>query len=195
MMLTNLMNELLTESYDTYKTSLVYFSFTLVMIPLISKTVHPVTMMFYLMLFSSTVCLKMSLIYKNSWFSYMLFLSMVGGMLVMFLYFVSTTPNEPNSISKKEMNHMLTMMISTLMIMLMIMYFFDSFTMISVENNFNMNLTMNIMPWSNYINFNSFQMYSLNYKTTLLVMIYLLFTLYSLLKMCMKYYGPLRQRY
>nr|UGN61612.1 NADH dehydrogenase subunit 6 [Janus megamaculatus] len=195
MMLTNLMNELLTESYDTYKTSLVYFSFTLVMIPLISKTVHPVTMMFYLMLFSSTVCLKMSLIYKNSWFSYMLFLSMVGGMLVMFLYFVSTTPNEPNSISKKEMNHMLTMMISTLMVMLMIMYFFDSFTMISVENNFNMNLTMNIMPWSNYINFNSFQMYSLNYKTTLLVMIYLLFTLYSLLKMCMKYYGPLRQRY
>nr|AAC47691.1 NADH dehydrogenase 6 [Limulus polyphemus] len=55
---------------------------------------HPIMMIMNLILTTILVSLMTTLLMKTSWFSYTLFLIMVGGMLVVFIYIASLAPNE-----------------------------------------------------------------------------------------------------
>nr|UYA96529.1 NADH dehydrogenase subunit 6 [Syrista sp. 1 GYN-2021c] len=193
-MLTSYYNQMLMMMFTSIKPMMIYLSLILIITPLTMKNMHPTSMLIFLVLFTTTICMKMSMIHKNSWFSYLLFLSMIGGILILFLYFVSICSNEKSMLNQHELKMMLTLMFMVTSTLIMIIYFFDSFSIMGIENNFNSkNFMLTSKNWSNFNHYNSFQMYNSTYKTTIMCMIYLLFSLYTLMKMCMKYYGPLRQ--
>nr|ARO34941.1 NADH dehydrogenase subunit 6 [Pachycephus cruentatus] len=157
------------------------------------KFIHPIGMLMYLIMFTILICLKMSFLYKSLWFSYLLFLSMIGGLLILFLYFVSTSSNEKIKLFKSDYLLISIIFSSMLSTMFIIYSQFDLFSMTLFKMPSSNMMNLSNYNWSNLIHFDSYQMFSLNYKTTILTMIYLLFTLFSLMKMCMKMYGPLRQ--
>nr|ARO34916.1 NADH dehydrogenase subunit 6 [Phylloecus linearis] len=187
-----LINKFYMLNYLIIKILIIYLPIILAIIPLFHKSIHPVSMMIYLILFTIFNCLKMSILFLNSWFSYMLFLTMIGGLLILFLYFVATSSNE--KIKSFKLNYFLIKItsMSIMMVIMSIMFYFDTFSILSIDNITNQSMFMK-NNWSNINHFNSSQMFNLTYKITLIMMIYLLFTLFTLMKMCMKMYGPLRQ--
>nr|YP_009351557.1 NADH dehydrogenase subunit 6 [Odontotermes longignathus]AQP29870.1 NADH dehydrogenase subunit 6 [Odontotermes longignathus] len=106
---------------------------------------HPLAMGMMLLAQTMLVCLVSGMMYKSFWFSYILFMIMVGGMLVLFMYMTSLASNEmfspsykmittaaamtpimmymmPSMINNKEMNEHKTMMESEITTTTTIMY-------------------------------------------------------------------------
>nr|AQP29463.1 NADH dehydrogenase subunit 6 [Odontotermes sp. 10 TB-2017] len=70
---------------------------------------HPLAMGMMLLAQTMLVCLISGMMYKSFWFSYILFMIMVGGMLVLFMYMTSLASNEMFSPSNKVITAMATM--------------------------------------------------------------------------------------
>nr|AND96049.1 NADH deshydrogenase subunit 6 [Onthophagus giraffa] len=142
---------------------------------------HPLTLGLILLIQTINLTLYMGYINLNYWYSYILFLIMIGGMLVLFIYMTSVASNEKFIPSIK---------LFILMMMMMIFYFIlfmniDPFYLMmnsnfkEHENEF-VNLSLN-----KYFNFpNSIIMYML--------IIYLLITLLVIVKITNFKKGSLR---
>nr|YP_009350348.1 NADH dehydrogenase subunit 6 [Hypotermes makhamensis]AQP26846.1 NADH dehydrogenase subunit 6 [Hypotermes makhamensis] len=70
---------------------------------------HPLAMGMMLLAQTMLVCLMSGMMYKSFWFSYILFMIMVGGMLVLFMYMTSLASNEMFSPSNKAITALATM--------------------------------------------------------------------------------------
>nr|AKN78907.1 NADH dehydrogenase subunit 6 [Chromatomyia horticola] len=150
---------------------------------------HPLAMGLMLLIQTTLICITTGIMSKTFWFSYILFLIFLGGMLVLFIYTTSLASNEMFSFSMKLFMFMM-MSMST---MILISMFMDK-TMLS---NMFMNLEMNNNSnFNNYINENSISLNKLyNYPTniiTILLMNYLLITLIATVKITNLFFGPLR---
>nr|YP_009536179.1 NADH dehydrogenase subunit 6 [Nemorilla maculosa]AYM35210.1 NADH dehydrogenase subunit 6 [Nemorilla maculosa] len=149
---------------------------------------HPLAMGLMLLIQTTLISFTSGLISKTFWFSYILFLVFLGGMLVLFIYITSLASNEMFSFSIK------LMMISTLMfiMMIMILLMIDKNLLINYKN-----LEMkSINNLNSYIMENSLSLNKLyNYPTnmlTIMLMIYLLITLIAVVKITKLFKGPLR---
>nr|AWV83403.1 NADH dehydrogenase subunit 6 [Yezoterpnosia vacua] len=125
---------------------------------------HPLSMGFILLMqtiFSSLTC-SLNL---NSYFtSYMLFLIFVGGMMILFMYMSSIASNEKFYFSMK------LMLLNIFMIFL--------YNMINMINMNNQNMIMLINLYNEHCNYLMNKLYMLpSGNITLLMIIYLLFTL------------------
>nr|AQV11454.1 NADH dehydrogenase subunit 6 [Mesomelena mesomelaena] len=149
---------------------------------------HPLAMGLILLVQTTLICLTSGLISKSFWFSYILFLVFLGGMLVLFIYVTSLASNEMFTFSIK-------LSITSLM-------FFFSFiiSLIILDKNMILqyfNLEMNsIFNMNSYIMENSLSLNKLyNYPNnllTILLMNYLLITLIAVVKITKLFKGPLR---
>nr|YP_010388314.1 NADH dehydrogenase subunit 6 [Blaesoxipha lapidosa]UPO69345.1 NADH dehydrogenase subunit 6 [Blaesoxipha lapidosa] len=149
---------------------------------------HPLAMGLTLLIQTTLICLTTGLITKTFWFSYILFLVFLGGMLVLFIYVTSLASNEMFSFSMK-------LLITTLMFFMLsitILIFMDKnillqYNSIETQSMFNMN---------SYIMENSLSLNKLyNYPTnllTIMLMNYLLITLIIVVKITKLFKGPLR---
>lgn len=72
---------------------------------------HPVSIRLLILTNSILVVLLIGLRFKNIWFSYILFLVIVGGLLILFLYITNTASNEKFKISKPLILIILTSLI------------------------------------------------------------------------------------
>nr|UOU84990.1 NADH dehydrogenase subunit 6 [Chrysopilus cristatus] len=150
---------------------------------------HPLAMGLTLLVQTFLICLITGLMTKTFWFSYILFLIFLGGMLVLFIYVTSLASNEMFSMSMK-----LTMISMTIYTILMFVCIFMDKSLISFIFE-NMEMTsMNYMD--NFIQENSLNLNKLyNFPTnliTLLLINYLLLTLIAVVKITNIFYGPLR---
>nr|YP_010037297.1 NADH dehydrogenase subunit 6 [Acidiella diversa]QQW48073.1 NADH dehydrogenase subunit 6 [Acidiella diversa] len=150
---------------------------------------HPLAMGLMLLLQTLQICLLTGLMAKSFWFSYILFLIFLGGMLVLFIYVTSLASNEMFSLSIK-----LSIICFSIFIMFMLINLFIDKSYISffLQNNemqsiFNLNWHM---P-ENSLNLNKLYNYPTNLMTILL-MNYLLITLIAVVKITKLFYGPLR---
>nr|QAT19793.1 NADH dehydrogenase subunit 6 [Curculio sp. SZ-2019] len=147
---------------------------------------HPLSLGGMLLIQTILMTMMSSFMFFNFWFSYILFLVMVGGMLVMFIYMTSIASNEKFTFKK---NMMLYTMIS-MIIIFMALLFMDEFYSMIISLKFNsMNqsfLTMN-MNLSKFFNYP-------NMKILMFLMIYLLITLIAVVKIIGKNFGSLRQK-
>nr|YP_006503919.1 NADH dehydrogenase subunit 6 [Microhodotermes viator]AFM92419.1 NADH dehydrogenase subunit 6 [Microhodotermes viator] len=75
---------------------------------------HPLAMGMMLLIQTTIMCMISSTMDKSAWFSYILFLMFVGGMMVLFIYVTSLASNEMFSLSTK-----MTLMSLTIMTILM----------------------------------------------------------------------------
>nr|UFZ12836.1 NADH dehydrogenase subunit 6 [Acanthacorydalis unimaculata] len=148
---------------------------------------HPLAMGMILLLQTINICLTSGMLIKTFWFSYILFLIMLGGMLVLFIYMTSLASNELFSISMKNFLFNISLMI--ILILITSIEYFQPSSII-------MNVDMNIIENINY-NENSMNLIKLyNFPTmnlSLLLINYLFLTLIIVVKITNIFFGPLRQ--
>nr|URH16918.1 NADH dehydrogenase subunit 6 [Nasutitermes leponcei] len=140
---------------------------------------HPMAMGLMLLMQTIMVCLISGTMYKSFWFSYILFMIMIGGMLVLFMYMTSLASNEMFSPSNK-------MLMTSLAILPVLMYMMPTLT-----NNKEMS-TYNTMM-ENEVTTTTTVMYNqmMGMMTTMLV-IYMLLTLIVVVNIINVSKGPLR---
>nr|QTC08198.1 NADH dehydrogenase subunit 6 [Sinochauliodes squalidus] len=147
---------------------------------------HPLAMGLILLIQTILISLITGYMLQTFWFSYILFLIMLGGMLVLFIYMTSLASNELFSFSMKSL-----MLNSTILIIMMIMFFLfiPYFNMLNLDAN-NLNLTFinteNNMELLKLYNFPTMNL-------TLMLVNYLFLTLIAVVKITNINQGPLRQ--
>nr|WCQ78452.1 NADH dehydrogenase subunit 6 [Agriotes sp. GTI-106] len=147
---------------------------------------HPLSMGFNLLIQAILIALITGMMSHNFWFSYILFMIMIGGMLVLFIYMTSVASNEKFLYSNKLMIMMLMMFMT--MVMLSVI---DPFSNYILSTNMDMEMfkmnSMFSLSLSKYINLPS------NWIMISMI-IYLLITLIAVVKITNITYGPLRQK-
>nr|ANZ03458.1 NADH dehydrogenase subunit 6 [Drosophila suzukii] len=151
--------------------------------------IHPLALGLTLLIQTIFVCLISGLMTKSFWYSYILFLIFLGGMLVLFIYVTSLASNEMFNLSIK-----LTLFSSLILFMMLILSFIVDKTSISL---FLMNNEMeSIIKMNSYFTENSLSLNKLyNFPTnfiTILLMNYLLITLIVVVKITKLFKGPIR---
>nr|AFQ62153.1 NADH dehydrogenase subunit 6 [Noteridae sp. MJTNT-2012] len=153
---------------------------------------HPMSMGMILVI--QTILISM-IIGKSSmsfWFSYILFITMIGGLLILFIYMTSIAPNEKFKFSPTTM--MTSMIIMTLLIMTI--YWMNPLNLtISPDNinSINMEYTIELSnEYSQPLN----KMYNMNSnKMTIMLLIYLFITMVACVKITEFGQGPIRQKF
>nr|YP_009712028.1 NADH dehydrogenase subunit 6 [Epicopeia hainesii]QGA74576.1 NADH dehydrogenase subunit 6 [Epicopeia hainesii] len=152
---------------------------------------HPLSMGLMVLLQTLLTCMLTGMMIKTYWFSYILFLTFLGGLLVLFIYVSSIASNEMMKISF-IMKTSFYFIFSMICIILFLMYF--NMNWLNLNNNMpEFNNFFNIMFFNNENNINLNKLY--NSKTFLMMMmmvIYLFITLLVIVKITNIFYGPLR---
>nr|ASM82758.1 NADH dehydrogenase subunit 6 [Hestiasula sp. FS-2017] len=145
---------------------------------------HPLSMGLILLLQTILLSLISGFMSVSFWFSYVLLLIYLGGMLVLFMYVTSLASNEMFFYSNK----IFLMIIITPFIFLFIYYFNFHYSLNSYENMEN-NLLLNTSTNNSFL-----KMYNQPINIiTILIASYLFLTLIAVIKIINIYKGPLRQ--
>nr|YP_009695384.1 NADH dehydrogenase subunit 6 [Curtos bilineatus]QEJ81614.1 NADH dehydrogenase subunit 6 [Curtos bilineatus] len=157
----------------------------LMMTVMFMLTNHPMSMGMILLLQTILIAMWTGSLSLSYWYSYILFIVMVGGMLILFIYMTSIASNEKFKFNKKMM------LIPIMMIMFMIsMVYMD--TMINKINSMNSDIMINMKFNSFKMSLNKFISYPLMIMSTMII-IYLLVTLIAVTKITNIMTGPLRK--
>nr|YP_010173061.1 NADH dehydrogenase subunit 6 [Bironella derooki]QSH90939.1 NADH dehydrogenase subunit 6 [Bironella derooki] len=150
---------------------------------------HPLSMGLMLLMQTFLTCLLTGIYVKSFWFSYVLFLIFLGGMLILFIYVTSLSSNEMFTLSFKLSFFSIFM----LMIMSFMIFFLDKSLIEHFINNMEME---NLFMINNLINENILSLNKMyNFPTNMITMLlinYLFLTLLVTVKITKKFYGPLR---
>nr|YP_009255437.1 NADH dehydrogenase subunit 6 [Anopheles homunculus]AND46647.1 NADH dehydrogenase subunit 6 [Anopheles homunculus]AWB98235.1 NADH dehydrogenase subunit 6 [Anopheles homunculus]AWB99431.1 NADH dehydrogenase subunit 6 [Anopheles homunculus]AWB99847.1 NADH dehydrogenase subunit 6 [Anopheles homunculus] len=168
---------------------LIIMSTCLIMSFIFMQMNHPLSMGLMLLIQTFLTCLLTGIYVKTFWFSYVLFLIFLGGMLILFIYVTSLSSNEMFT-----MSFSLSLTSFLIFIFFMMIFLFLDKTLIE---QFITNLEMeNILNFNNLINENTLslnKMYNFPINMiTLLLINYLFLTLLVTVKITKKFYGPLR---
>lgn len=138
------------------------------------------------------ICLISGFIVKTFWFSYVLFLIFLGGILVLFIYVTSLASNEIFNFSIK----LLIICISTFTFIYFIVFLLDKNliirTIINIENT-SIDEIISILIENSLI-LNKLYNFPINLITILLI-IYLFLTLIAVVKITNVFEGPLRPQF
>nr|YP_010043670.1 NADH dehydrogenase subunit 6 [Tinda javana]QPD06991.1 NADH dehydrogenase subunit 6 [Tinda javana] len=170
-------------------TQMILYFFTILSSMIFMQMQHPLAMGLMLLVQSFLVCLISGIMFNSFWYSYILFLIFLGGMLILFIYVTSLASNEMFSFSMK-----IVLLSSTVISMIfLILLILDNSMIYSIFNNDNMDLFIN---QNNFLPTNSLSLMNLyNFPinfVTILLMNYLLLTLIVVVKITNLFYGPLR---
>nr|ATI10805.1 NADH dehydrogenase subunit 6 [Calvisia medogensis] len=139
---------------------------------------HPLSMGSMIILQTTIISMMTGMMYKSFWFSYILFLMYIGGMMVLFIYMTSLIPNLMFNLSKKT--SIIMMLTITLLIII---------NKTNIMNNNDMNL-INIKTTI------LTKMYNKPINIALIMLSsYLLFTMIMVFKITESNKGPLRMMY
>jgi len=150
---------------------IILFNFTL-------RTLHPIFIIILLVLYRLITCLIISKWAQNLIYSIILFLIIIRGLLIIFLYFARLISNEQNIFNFKPI-----IIISFTLNLMFISYYY----LINLNEYTKYTYIENIQI--NYLNTNLFQnityIYSYPFNNlTLICILYLLITLFIIIKIC-----------
>nr|AYQ22821.1 NADH dehydrogenase subunit 6 [Coscineuta sp. OR249] len=153
------------------------------------KLNHPMSMMIFIIMQTFVIGLITGTMMESFWLSYILFLTFLGGMLVLFIYITSIASNEMFHL--KSMNLILFMMLwSMIMFFLLI---FDYTTFIDFFKNtetINMNNSINYQEMTLSLN----KLYNNpTFIITMMMMVYLFLALLAVVKITNINEGPVRK--
>nr|YP_009434109.1 NADH dehydrogenase subunit 6 [Epicauta gorhami]APB02749.1 NADH dehydrogenase subunit 6 [Epicauta gorhami] len=144
---------------------------------------HPLSLGLTLIIQTSIISMMTGKMCFNFWFSYILFLIMIGGMLILFIYMTSVASNEKFSFSA-NLSFLMLMIISLLTTSSLL--YMDLDPMINNDMiNFNKNLLNISMIKYTYA--------PMNIVLTFMI-IYLFITLIAVVKIVNTKFGPLRSK-
>nr|AOY39848.1 NADH dehydrogenase subunit 6 [Tomicus piniperda] len=148
---------------------------------------HPLTLGFILLTQIILMSLSSGLLYYNFWFCYIIFLVMISGLLIMFIYMTSIASNEKFNMPK--LNNTLILFI-IIMIMMISMIMMDKFYF-NMNGNYLTNQSYSLL----FNNLSLSKFYSMpHFYLTISLMSYLLLTLIVIVKITEIQKGPLRQK-
>nr|YP_010950986.1 NADH dehydrogenase subunit 6 [Thienemanniella majuscula]WML69327.1 NADH dehydrogenase subunit 6 [Thienemanniella majuscula] len=153
---------------------------------------HPLSMGIILLIQTLMICLISSLSAKNFWFSYVLFLIFLGGMLILFIYVISLASNEMFNFSFNLFMKMILMFFFICLVILFLDKFYFQQPLMMMESLKTENL--NFLNIENNLLFNKLYNFPTN-MITILLMIYLFLCLIAVCKIINIYEGPLRPKY
>nr|YP_009990247.1 NADH dehydrogenase subunit 6 [Panulirus penicillatus]QNN01862.1 NADH dehydrogenase subunit 6 [Panulirus penicillatus] len=154
---------------------------------LFTRLVHPLAAGIILLIQTSLISLSTGLVSSSFWFSYILFLVFLGGMLVLFIYVASLASNE--SFKTSFFYAGLIALVSSFMSM--ILFFSDtlfSFQPVSMQHSFQ--FTKNALDYSSDLTLLIYNFPVM--KMTIVVILYLLFTLIVVVEVTSVFLGALR---
>nr|YP_009112366.1 NADH dehydrogenase subunit 6 [Prays oleae]AIY61500.1 NADH dehydrogenase subunit 6 [Prays oleae] len=152
---------------------------------------HPLSMGLFILIQTFLICIISGMIMNTYWFSYILFLTFLGGMLVLFIYVSSIASNELLKINNNFIS---------IMIMLMIIFFLISMIFKNNLNwmNFFFNEEMKSMKYE-FLFFNNENKINLSklynnqiYMVMFMMIIYLFIALIAVVKITNIFHGPIR---
>nr|QRV62436.1 NADH dehydrogenase subunit 6 [Graptodytes pietrii] len=154
---------------------------------------HPMSMGFILMIQSMIIALYTGMYSYSFWFSYILFLIMIGGMLILFMYMTSLASNE-----KFKFSLNISLMIFYFLLILLFIYFsMDYFlTNLFFKNSNLLEIINSNLFKKNENNLSINLMYNNpNNLITMILINYLFLTLIAIVKITKSNTGPLRQKF
>nr|QXG82695.1 NADH dehydrogenase subunit 6 [Chrysomelidae sp. SOIL MMG Contig15] len=148
---------------------------------------HPLTLGFILLLQTILIALLTGFMNFSFWSSYIIFLIMIGGMLILFIYMTSVASNEKFKFSFKLMYYLIFMVTMTFPLNLSDKFF--TVQKLKTSETFAMNEYMNSQFFINkFINFPNNLIY-------LMMVIYLLVTLVAIVKISNKTKSAMRSNF
>nr|YP_009442856.1 NADH dehydrogenase subunit 6 [Limenitis sinensium]ATP01331.1 NADH dehydrogenase subunit 6 [Limenitis sinensium] len=151
---------------------------------------HPLAMGLLILIQTLFICLISGMLINTYWFSYILFLIFLGGLLVLFIYVSSMASNELFKI------HFLIKFSSIYILFIMIfsVLFKNNLTWMNFLFNDEMiNFFNSMLFFNNEYNFNLSKLYNKqNYFMMLMLITYLFITLIAIVKITNIFFGPLR---
>nr|YP_002836177.1 NADH dehydrogenase subunit 6 [Geisha distinctissima]ACI28661.1 NADH dehydrogenase subunit 6 [Geisha distinctissima] len=148
-------------------------------------TKHPMSMGSTLMAQTILIAMIMTKFSNSSWYSYILFITTVGGLMIMFMYMSSVASNEKFKPMKMKTMMILMMMILTMMMMKdNVMTSNQTMEMKKVL----MNQAEELKSTSKFFNLNKM-------NTTIIMMTMLLITMISVTNISSSFEGPLKKTY
>nr|YP_009473437.1 NADH dehydrogenase subunit 6 [Choristoneura occidentalis biennis]AVI57908.1 NADH dehydrogenase subunit 6 [Choristoneura occidentalis biennis] len=153
---------------------------------------HPLSMGLMILIQTIFICLLSGMLINTYWFSYILFLTFLGGLLVLFIYVSSIASNE---MFKNNFFFLKIIFTFSIIIFIFSLYIFNNLNLLNYFFNSEMeNLFNYSMLFNNENKINLSKLY--NNQTFLMMMmmiIYLFITLVAVVKITNIFYGPLRQ--
>nr|AML25650.1 NADH dehydrogenase subunit 6 [Staphylinidae sp. BMNH 1274706] len=143
---------------------------------------HPLSMGLILLIQTILIALLTGNLYLNFWFSYILFLIMIGGMMILFIYMTNIASNEKFQFSHKMFSYTLIM---TFLFLILIYFYYELINQYLFTKNFTSNMNF-------YLNLNKFINFPLNFILIMMIS-YLLITLIAVVKITDINLGPLRK--
>nr|YP_009131057.1 NADH dehydrogenase subunit 6 [Gabala argentata]AHW98938.1 NADH dehydrogenase subunit 6 [Gabala argentata] len=167
--------------------SLMLISFSIMMLFLN----NPLSMGLMILIQTLLTCLLSGMLIKTYWFSYILFLTFLGGLLVLFIYVSSIASN---SLFKPSFNLKMFFIIMLSFSIMLELFFMNKLTWMNFSFNSDMekfNYELILINKENKINLNKLYNNQTFMLMTMMV-IYLFITLVAVVKITNIFYGPLR---
>nr|YP_009735163.1 NADH dehydrogenase subunit 6 [Acropyga pallida]QBG38657.1 NADH dehydrogenase subunit 6 [Acropyga pallida] len=142
---------------------------------------NPIMMMINMIIYSMMICMKISMWKSNYLYSIIMFLIMISGLMIMFLYFSSLISNEQTKFKFNKL--LLTNMIFNFMMIIILNYKLNFFHNSPKKFNFseiNLMMKLNEMNYQNILNLYEYPFNNL----TIISMFYLMISLFSIIKIC-----------
>nr|NP_976149.1 NADH dehydrogenase subunit 6 [Tricholepidion gertschi]AAO40213.1 NADH dehydrogenase subunit 6 [Tricholepidion gertschi] len=168
----------------TYQLMIMYMSMFISV--LITQINHPLAMGLTIIIQTILICLITGMMLPSFWFSYILFLVFLGGMLVVFIYVSTLASNETFKTSPKMLITTAILLIITTMVTMISDNSLLSWTT-SLQESMTMNTDTKILPLS------TMKLYMTSVSPITLMMIsYMFLTLIAVTKITNIFKGPLR---
>nr|QVT11022.1 NADH dehydrogenase subunit 6 [Muscidifurax similadanacus] len=153
---------------------LVMNSLMIITMMIYSSYIHPLMLCLTLLLFSMFMSIDMSVYNYTHWFSYIMYLIIIGGLMVIFMYFISMMNNMKMYINWNKL------IIMPIKVMMMFMFFYILLNSLSKNMFWVTNLNL-LKMYFNEFNFTSY-MYTLKNFPTIVMMLYLFLCLTLIVK-------------
>nr|YP_010417095.1 NADH dehydrogenase subunit 6 [Paectes cristatrix]YP_010417117.1 NADH dehydrogenase subunit 6 [Psimada quadripennis]USC54682.1 NADH dehydrogenase subunit 6 [Paectes cristatrix]USC54704.1 NADH dehydrogenase subunit 6 [Psimada quadripennis] len=169
-----------------------FLSMTLILISSIMLFLNnPLSMGLMILIQTLLTCLLSGMLIKSYWFSYILFLTFLGGLLVLFIYVSSIASNE---LFHPSFNLKIFFLFCSFILLLITIFFMNNLSWMNFSINSDMENFNQLFIFMN--NENNISLSKLYNNQTFLVMmmliIYLFITLIAVVKITNIFYGPLR---
>nr|BCD58795.1 NADH dehydrogenase subunit 6 [Neope goschkevitschii] len=168
-----------------------FLSFMVILISIIMFFInHPISMGLMILLQTLFICLLLGMLINSYWFSYILFLVFLGGLLVLFIYVSSIASNEFLNIS--FFNKFIIFIPLTILFFSILIK--NNLNWLNLSFNEDMNNFLNMFLFSyNENNINLYKLYNnQTYFLMIMMIIYLFITLIAVVKITNIFFGPLR---
>lgn len=143
------------------------------------KLIHPTIIIITILFYSCIITLKISIWKSNYIYSIILFLIIIRGLLIIFLYFSSLISNEQTTL---KFNNFLwySFILNFIIIISLIINYFN---LLPIKQNFIETSTINLLNKKIFQNILNLYEYPLN-NLTIITIIYLLLSLFIIIKIC-----------